>query len=639
MRGGRILGLALLALAGAVPAQGQVRVDRPTGELSVEFDGSQFDFPERSGDRIRTFREWLLFRTRISAVHPNVARLDVALRPLFTQTSWTGPVESPNGGIEQLDGKLGLHLFSAQPASAHVQAYRISGDNKGRYGARVDTDIAEWSAWSDLKLKGLPSKLEYIDHERDVFHLQPSGNAFQEDQRIRTLRFQSRNSKMGLTLERLDFDDRIGTASYEHTRANFDHRFSWGKGSSLSSQFQYLDRTGAGAVDRVNWQQIFRLQHTWKLYSDGFYTLFDQSTPGDFSRGWSAQYMPGYDVNPRLRFAVEGWGQARDFRVGSQSYYRVRPRAYVNVPVSGGVRFSADAGAGYEWHDQQTSEEEGTGAVVGERHVVDDFGRFTLREPLVIASSVVIRSPNGTVLYEQDFDYRLVPAGPFLDVVALPTGRLDPGVEVVADYQYEILPGGSANAVISDWNLGLTAGPASVYFRGRRQDEVGGDPGEITLIPTLRDYNDSALGLRLSTQTPAGNLSLNGEWARSSARTYDFTSYLVGGSLGFPIGRRFTGTIVGRYTARRGGELPYDLAQGEGILTWIPVPYLRIVGRVGAYKWTEGDLSGEQFVGGGVGAEWRIHRLLLAARYDYLDYSEGFVRTENRFMIRISRAF
>ena len=574
--------------------------------------------------------------------NPGLVSFDVTLRPLLGQRSWAGQVPSASGSIERLDGRGAVHLLSAAPVSLTLDGFRISDDQVLRYGAEQAFDNAGWSGRLEANWKPLPLSLEYRDESRRLADLPRPGELRLRDQSWRRVRVKAENRKTDLEYDHIDYTDRIGPTDYVQDRFRANHRFRWGKGSRLTSLFQYLDRDGYGSIERLRWRQQAWVQHTNSVASDLSYSLYDETMSTDFRRGWRVDYAASWRPSNQTRVSIEGLSRRIDMRLSDQGYARVGPRAAVRVPLGRALEVRVVGGLGYEWHDQDTSEG-GIGTVVDERHVVSPSGSFFLDEPFAIPTTVVIKSTDNSLIYEPGLDYRLVPTGALLEVVSLPGGRLGPGVVVLADYSFELLPGGSATAWTYDYDATLTAGPLAIYHRRARQQERGDGPP--TPISSLREYDDQTFGLRLSGSSPIGTLSLTAEYDEQSARTFDFSGYHVRGSWGFLIRPRLRGQLSGGWSRRENG-VKYEIWESESSLEWAITPDLRVAARLAAYDWTEVDLGAstpgtraETFLGGGLGAEWRVNRLVVSARFDRNAWTRGFERTEDRLYVKIARQF
>ncbi len=626
---------ALPWTAAPATAQETLAIERPTGELGADFDGSWVDFAAAPNAIRRTFQEWLLLRIRGSVVHPKIASFDAILRPVQAQTTWDIVPSSPSGGISRLDGRAGLTLLGGAPISLRLNGLSARETNRGRFGTRTETRLTEWGSSARYRNPYLPAELDYRDALRDILSRTAEGPGYRENDRTRTLRFTARNRKTGLYVERLWFDDRIGARDFASVTGNFDHLYRWGKGSRLRSAFQYLDRTGFAPRRTIFWRQWAHLQHTWTVSSDYEYGIARQEAGGDFTRTRFGRLVATYQPQPELELHASLYGESQRFRIGRQSYYRLGPRIGYARQLARGVHLTTSLMVGYEWHDQKPTAE-GTVAVVGERHVIPPSERFTLGQPFADASSVVITSPDGTILYELGLDYRFLSTDPFIEVVVLPGGRLQAGDTVSVDYVREVLPGGSGNALTGDLRLDLRVSSARLYHYRSLQDALG--DADVARLARLRNYDDMTTGIAVSVPLAVGSLNVSGEHRRRSARTFDFTTYMLRGGFGATLLRGLRGTLEASAIFQRGGSVQVDMATAKMGAEWAPLAPLRLRSYLSLWSWTE-DGRRERFLGGGLGGEYLIGLVSVGLRYDRLSWVDGLDRTEDRLFLRFSRKF
>jgi len=604
------------------------------GEVAVDYNGRWLEKTSGTLDGHSRFREWLLFRTQGFFTDPRLLDFDVTLRPLLGQQTWPGS-GSPGGTITRLDGAARVSAFNEHSIGLTAHALRLSEDQALRFGGDQAFDLAIWGGRLDGRWAPLPMRLEYRDESRRNVNRISPGRITELDQRWRRLKFDASNRKTRIELERLDLDDRIGPSDFRHNRADFNNTYRWGKGSRVTSQFAYLDRVGSGTVERINWRQSARIQHLRSMASEIGYTLFDQTAPDDFSRGWGTSYNGTWQVNQPIRLAFDAFAQARSFRLGDQSYARLRPRFEFNYGPSSAFRFRVSAGAGYEWHQQATSED-GFSTVVDERHVVDETAQFLLDQAFADPTSVVVKSEDASLVYEPGFDYRLELIGVFVGVAALPGGRLVPGVRVLVDYRFVLLPGGDANAWIYDYDVSVWLGPLTAYHRRSDQNETGSGPP--TPIGTLQELDYAVTGFRLSGNTPVGNMSVVAEIDRRDARTFNSTGGRIRGTWRFLATSSVSGMVSAGWRVRENGDR-FEAFEGESLIEWSATRSLRLGARFSAYDWEDGPVRRERFIGGGLAAEWRHRRLRFTMRWDHNAWTQANERTENRLLAFISRSF
>jgi len=636
-RAGRTLAVIALAvpLARATALAQGVTLRPMTGETGVDFDGAWIEFPATPSTNRRTLQEWIQVNLRGSVVDPRLVDFNFGLRPLRSQTGWGGFPASPAGGVDGLDGNASVRLLAGAPVSLTLAGSRATTTNRGRFGSRTEEVRSGWESRLRFENPYMPGEIRYVDRSRDLTWRPDANQSFREDDRVRTLEFTARSSKTSTLLERLSFDDRIGLRDFIRYRAIVDHHVRWGKGSRVASSFRWVRRTGFTAYDSRSWVQRIHLQHTRRVSSDWEYHLFSQGTSADFTRGGDGQIASRVVLAPGLEAGLEGYGQWTRFRVGRQSYYRVRPRVNLAAGLPLGVELRARGAVGYEWHEQEPTAA-GFATVVGERHVLGTSRRFQLDQAFADAASVNVSSADGTQFFQDLFDYRLVETGPFVEIIALPGGRLAAGDTVLVDYRYRIVPGAAANSWVSDYGIEARAGGLRLYAQRSVQDATR--DLEAGLLPTLRNYDDVTTGASLGLPTGAGTLDLQVEHRRRRADTFDFRNTNFRGGFSFPLGPGLRARVGGGASLRRGGAAPFDLVEGESSLDWGVSRTLRLRSSFAVWRWTE-DGRKERFVGGGLGGDWLAGLLRLQVRYDRLAWRDGFDRSENRLVVRAVRTF
>lgn len=633
---GTALIAALLALAPQARAQG-LQVDEVNGELEVGFDGYWAQVAANPTLSRTNWRESLLLRLNGFVSDPRLVRFDLVARPLLGQRAWSGFDDSPNGQIQTLNGYGRITLLGGAPISFSAWWSRLSENQDLAFGAHQETDATDWELELGSRWRPLPARLTYSD--RSLLQLYRPNGAFGRftDERRRTLRLSASNSKLRLDVERLDYESGVGDRDFVRNLLDLDHTLRWGKGSRLTSGLVYLTRSGMGQFERVNWRQSVRIRHVRSFSSSLGYQLFDATVLSDFNRGWSASYLGNWSRRSRLKIAFGGEARGRSFRQGTQRYGRARSRLAAGTGLPMGFSLTLAAGAGYEWFKRSVLREDGVGTVVGERHVIDAGGSFTLNEPLAEPTSVVITNEDGTLIFVEGLDYRLVESPPSLEVFALPGGRMTEGTVVLVDYQIRLSAEASENSWTYSYEVKLRKGPFTGYHRRAARKLI--DNGTQALSPTFREFDDISVGARLSGGTPIGSLSLAADLAqRARFPSPDSRQLQIRGSWSNLFGPRLKANLTARYTSRTNSRR-FKIFEGTGRAEWRATSRLRLHLGLSAYDWTDKAFQAERFVGAGVGAEWQIRRVSARLSYDRNAWTKGFERTEDRLVAQVTRSF
>ncbi len=616
-------------------AQGTVRVDLG-GEVGVSWEASWYRFDPPSDLSRRTWREWLALQVGGFVVDPRLLMFDVKVQPLFAQSRFEPDSES--GGADGFVGFFGIRALYGTALNVTLSGSRINDDVRGRFGSLTDQDFWEWRAEVAHKNPYLPATFTYDDRTRDVlWQRRPTSNTNRSNDRTRVLRLIAANSKINLRLERLTFDDRLSDRDFTRNQALLNHLFRWGKGSSVNSWFRYIDRSGTAPFELLAWNEMVHLQHRLDTYTDLEWRLGRQETAAGVMNDVFWRGVPAHDINRVLTVALEGFGEYRNSSVARQSYTRVRPEARVVAPLPLGLTFAARVAGGYEWHDQD-SFEDGEIEIANEPHIVTPDGRFLLDEPFANPGSVMITSADGADLFQEGADYRLSQAGPFLEVFVLPGGRISLGQTLLVDYRVRVLPEASTNALLASWDVSLRLGGlVRIYHERALQDDLGEVPPGV--IPALRNYDNTTTGLDVSVPLASfGSFSVQAAHERRKTDVFDFTNRFVRAAIGIRIGRSLDGQLRGLLSSRTGSGTPVDRLQGTGVIDWTATRTLTFRGYLTVWNWREPERK-EDFLGGGLGIEWRLGLFTTLLRFDRASWEDGMSRVENRVYARVSRAF
>jgi len=214
--------------------------------------------------------------------------------------------------------------------------------------------------------------------------------------------------------------------------------------------------------------------------------------------------------------------------------------------------------------------------------------------------------------------------------------RIAIGDLVRVSYRFRVVPDASANAFIWGYELGLRLGGIRLYVQRSRQDSQDSVPPGV--LPVLRNYDDSAVGIGVDLANRYGSISVAAEHRRQTTDVFDYTTNTLRAALGVMVRRNLEASVRGLLMAQRGTEIPLDQLLGEASLEWGLSRALRLRAYVAAWNWDFG-LRKEDFLGGGVGLEWNVARLTTLVRFDRLSWENGFDRLENRLYISLTRAF
>jgi hypothetical protein len=270
---------------------------------------------------------------------------------------------------------------------------------------------------------------------------------------------------------------------------------------------------------------------------------------------------------------------------------------------------------------------------VDEHHPIGEAGRFRLSESFVEPASVVVKSQEGFP-FEPELDYRIVEVGPFLEIVLLPGGRIQTGETVLVDYQFRLVPGGSARALVWGYQVNLDVGRVRLFHNRSAEDGLEEVPEDV--FGGLRDYDDRLYGARLQLPFSFGSFNANAEYHSTRTDTIETRSKIVGSALRLNLARGVSIGLSGSISAQRGRDLSLDILRSQSSLEWNVVRNLNVQAAVRYWSWREPDQRTD-FLGGGIGLTARYRQLTLEARVDRHVWTAGNDQSENRIYVRLTR--
>ena len=456
--------LCMCWAGGEIHAQNTISLARPTGQFGMGFDGSWVTTQSLQPQSTRLTREWLQLNLGGSVIHPRIFDFALGLQPLWQQTRWTGRPSTESGGLTGLYWNGTARLMAGAPASLSLSTFNNRLDSQDRLGSEYRGDTSGWEGLLYYRNPYLPVTVIYRGRSRNLNWRSGTDRFVHQEDRIRTLRVSARNSKTQVIFERLVFDDRVRPFDYDHYRADAFHRFAWGKDSNLFSAFQYLNRNGAAAYDRLSWFQRARIQHTWTVWSDLFYQLLSEKRLGSNASRRIGERTGNYQPRPGLATSANVRAESRNFNIARQSLYRFRPRVDYAGSLPLDASISLFASMGLEWLSQSPSVD-GWVEVGDEMHIVGPSSRFLLEEANADPTSVIVTSIDQVTVYEPDLDYRVLNSDPFTEIFVLPSGRIEAGDTLLVDYRYELGRAGNTTNVIAEFGATVRFGQLTVYHR------------------------------------------------------------------------------------------------------------------------------------------------------------------------------
>jgi hypothetical protein len=615
------------------PAQGIIRLNPVSGSLAVGYDGYNSSVPGTPGSNSSRLQERLSVRFTGSIYNQQAVAFDVTMQPAFTQGWWSGPQGSQGDNRNGLYGNAALEFMRGGDVQMNFRAFRTRETYNGPFDQRMETAAEGVIVSGNFRSPFMSVAANFDANESDSRWLSSAALGSRRLQKRNQLLVTGSNTKTRVQFQRLETADVIRNNNFLRYRTLGTNRQRWGKGSTLVSRFNYLQQRGAGAVENFTWGQTVNLRHTRTVSTNLTYTYNDVKTPRGFSKGWTAGLNEVVAVNRNATVTFAALGDTRTSEIGKVQNLRLMPRVQTNVPLPAGLQLGLGGGVGYQWRNQETGEG-GMGSVSGEEHAVPPSGRFLLDQFQPDPTTVRITSEDGSILYDEGLDYWLFDAGAHLEVVIIRSGQIQVGDVLLVDYQFRVLPTASGEMLRWEYNVSVSVGGFQAYHSLSADEKLGETDSGIPLF----GFTDNAIaGARFDSRTPIGALSVNGEWRRTAFDAIASEVFMLEASLGFQMGRRWQGGAGMGYSVRRDG-FETTMFHALARVSWTPIPRTRVYARLRAHQWDRA-MQGERFLGGAVGADWKVGLLSAGIELQHSNWDISRERGETRVEVRLKRIF
>lgn len=633
---GFVLAGLLVPAAGA--AQHVATIDRVRSEVGVRIGSSWV--PQSS---LFTSYEWLRLHLDGSVVDRDMIRYRLGLRPSLAQNRLSRGDEAGTSNTRLLGVDLDLQFLPTRPLSGYLRLIQ-QYNHEGAYGeSRADVSGRLNQVDAGLRFENVLMPLDLtFQRQRSRSWWEANGQQVESNLAFETFRLLGVNRKTTLQVEQTTNHEPVDSRV---RRATLENRQTWGKGSRLRTRISYQHRTTVGFADYRIWQWGFdsRLQHTRSIWSDWSYQEWDGRTNGvQTGRRVVSAVLNG---SPIRQATARVLVRSEAFRSGDlrERRLRIEPGLSGNVRLPGGAALTASASLGYE--DYRLT---GSGgvlvSVVNESHVVDQTGAFQLDNAGADATTVVVRGPNA-VIFQEGLDYEVFETGGFVEVVALPGGRVIPGQEVTVDYRFRPPEGFSAPALVGAASATLRFRFLRVYYRRWLHDPKGEEFDNGVRLGRLRFRDNQTFGIDATLSLRRISAALQ---ARRGLRVDD--GYRIENSS---IGGKLTARLPARMTAKTG--VTYYYAEGTGGsnrrltghagVDWRAAPDLFVGATVAVWRSTQFETSRRTQLASSLQFSWTPGLLRFSARYYLRDWTTDILTdgesesSSHRLYVELARRF
>lgn len=532
-----------VAQRGAPPRQDPswLRIDDWSGDV---FAKSRYrsDSKELVGGRKITETDWMyetglnLF-SRGSMYHPNLMEWSAG-----AEVGYSDQTISADGDDKHSNGVLyGYNfdalLFKEKDVSGRVYADQTKDTVDRSFARAVDLDRQRQGF--EVRTRGdLPMLFQYehLSEHQDTGSVIDDQDGHRFRYEIEDLRDKDFYNRLSLEYETIEqqnqFVNADGTLSPPDDLSNDRLELSatnlWKFGPlsrhQLAGSARLMRREGAFQEDVATVHQRLDYAHS-ESFSSFYSGLFNlDNTEDQTDQGGEVQAGVIKHVYDSLD--LTGWGVARyrEFDDGTEQSAGVHGEAeYRKETPVGRLSASLDLGREYLSNESPT----GQRRVVGESVTLDGVTPTQLRNPNVVAGTIVVTNADRSRIYVEGVDYLVSTLGDFTEIRRTIGGDITDGQTVLVDYTADV----ARDAVYTADNLRVRvrmdfdAAPVSVYTQYRLYDEQlisGNDLGTL-------DRNGSLLGgveyrplegLRLIGEVETQDHRLTPPWWAYRARAF-----------------------------------------------------------------------------------------------------------------------
>lgn len=420
---------------------------------------------------------------------------------LRDETYITIPDRSEVRTLKKID--LKATLFNNKPVT--LQGFYDFDQNY--YNRELLTNVRSnnqlWGGILLLNNKILPVTLTYRNQKWDQEETQ-TGRTFRMDQEL----IEARASKSFGSRDRSELLYAHHDYLYEyadiHQTAHLIDRIAFNNSVffdpsrkyNLNSRISWYKQEGTTSFRRVEWLEGLSLNLPYQLRLMANFNLFNLQDP---VQTWDQKRTRAtlqhklfqsltsklFLEHSRIRLETADLHQENDLRGGIDLKYTKKiPTGYLNLTYR------------YYRHSHSSEGSSGILQVINEEHNLTDGELSLLTKPYVEESSVLVKDATGSLIYQQNFDYILIPRGSYLEIQRIPGGLIPDGGAVYIDYTYE-QPGSFSYAANNNYfgaSILMFKRLIELYYTYSVQDYPKVDHGDLL---TLNYYHQHIYGIRL----------------------------------------------------------------------------------------------------------------------------------------------
>ncbi len=583
--------------------------------------------------------------------HPNLMEFALAgtfglLQQEFEETrDGVTRSSSDDGSLDEFD--LSATFLKKKPYPGTVYARRERAIEVRPFLPSLQTITTNYGLdWRYVSEK-TPTSVQF---EHTTTEFDPLGSAEEERTQESTVygfdtayNFSLHNS-LGLRYSHQSINEEPFGFKYDSDDVSVFHRLDFGDfhQHQLESTVSYLDQRGNFDIERFQWRERLRLQHTETLRSWFDFEWLDR-TQGSLSgsapideRSLMLTGSVEHQLFESLTSQVTAFGHRQEFgsgadvdRYGWNASFDYRKKNRWGV-------LRADYRFGFQRQDRSGGDQR--------IEVYDEVHQFQDPEPIILdgddlqVSSIVITDEQSRTLYFQGSDYRIRLFANRVEIERNPTGRIAEGQTVLIDYILNI--GGDfildttshGFGIRQEFDFGLTP-----YYRFRTQDQTITPQRSSGYLP--EDITAHIIGVEYRL----GGLSLGAEYEDHESNISPFTGTRL--NAGYTHRFSFGGTAA---VNARWSDIQYETVEErrtqfltlEGRYRHPISDRLNVEAGV-QYRRMDDSISGDdRGVDADLTLEYNIRQTTFRLTYEYGTFDDDF--TDNRhsaLMVQVRRKF
>jgi len=579
-----------------------------SGRGGLEYDGYWRSNDGASLVRDATYRQWLSIPFTGVLIDRRIVSYSLRVRPVFSQRRSDALPEPIR--FHSFDASASARILSPRALSMTIDWSRSSGESSGGFGSSTDFSNTMLTGVVNLRYSVMPMSANITERDSDnTSRVGPNQILLNQSFRTRTMRLNARGRKLDLEAGRTTNNDRAGDGDYEVTNFRSIHLLGWGKGSSIQTRYEVVDRRNRTIDKRRSWSERLRLQHAKRIYTE----LFFRDNRIDNGNGQHGNHAFSGRFNARtskVSFGLRGATRKSSFATASQRTIELAPFTTVNTTLGPSIRLRASASVGLS-----RRRSEGTASfvrLVDQPERFDATGIIELQEPGIDITSIRIRRNDATTEYEEGLDYEVRLSNGIIQIRTLAGGRIQAGDAVLLDYRFRPRLDSREDAVLARASVSLSYRSVTV-----KQDYVlrQADSFDSTLPSSRGEFDELATVVAANWRHADTGARFEVSQRRRNSETLRYDAYEVSGNAFYTPSRslRVSFSASARSTADRAGE--FRSVSGRPSFTWQVADMVSLRGNANAWRWRDQTGQVETAIGGDLDLNWRMAQTTMTIRY------------------------